>query len=232
MRRALALAGSMDIRAALFDIDGTLVDSNYLHVEAWSRAFDDIGHPVDSWRIHRSIGMDSEKLLDALLGDADSDTRNRASERQSSYYSSTMDRLRPFAGGRDLLRELASRGMTVVLATSAPESELAALRSTLDIEDAVDVVTSSEDVDTAKPDPGIVQVALERASVRPGEAVMIGDSVWDMQAAGRAGVACIGVLSGGISRNELRDAGASAVYDDVEDLLRHLDGSLLDNARG
>lgn len=221
---------SMAIRAALFDIDGTLVDSNYLHVDAWSRAFDDIGHPVDSWRIHRSIGMDSEKLLDALLGDADADTRDRASDRQSKHYASSIDRLRVFEGGRDLLRKLASRGITVVLATSAPETELKPLRSVLAIEDAIDVVTSSEDVGTAKPSPDIVQVALTRAGVEPSEAVMIGDSVWDVQAAGRAGVACIGVLSGGFSLEELREAGAAAVYSDVADLLAHLDDSLLSSA--
>ena len=219
----------MAIRAALFDIDGTLVDSNYLHVDAWSRAFDDIGHPVDAWRIHRCIGMDSEKLLDALLGDADADTRDRASERQSAHYASTKDRLRPFDGARELLRELASRSVTVVLATSAPETELKALRSVLEVDDAVDVVTSSEDVGTAKPAPDIVQVALARAGVGPGDAVMIGDSVWDVEAAGRAGVACIGVLSGGISVAELRDAGAAAVYSDVADLLAHIDQSRLGN---
>jgi HAD superfamily hydrolase (TIGR01509 family) len=220
----------MSISAALFDIDGTLVDSNYLHVDAWSRAFYDIGSPVDSWRIHRSIGMDSEKLLDALVGDANAEMRNRASDLQSTYYSSTLGRLRPFDRGRELLRELSSRGITVVLATSAPEWELKALRSALSIEDAVDVVTSSEDVDTAKPAPDIVQVALARAGVDPDDAVMIGDSVWDVQAAGRVGVACIGVLTGGISPEELRDAGAAAVYPDVAELLAHLDDSLLGNA--
>jgi HAD superfamily hydrolase (TIGR01509 family) len=213
--------------AALFDIDGTLVDSNYLHVDAWSRAFEDVGQPVEAWRIHRSIGMDGEKLLDALLPDADSAVRNRASQRHSKHYLPMASRLRPFPGGRELLRELTKRGLVVVLATSAPEAELKSLRSTLQVEDAIDIVTSAEDVDTAKPAPDIVQVALERAATAPADAVMIGDTVWDVKAAERAGVACIGLLSGGISANELRTAGAAAVYFDVSELLDNLERSPL-----
>lgn len=217
----------MAIRAALFDIDGTLVDSNYLHVDAWSRAFVDIGHPVDAWKIHRSIGMDGEKLLDALLDDADAATRERATERHTHHHESNSGRLRPFDGARELIRALAARGITVVLATSAPENELKHLRTVLSLDEFVDAVTSSEDVDTAKPSPDIVKVALERARVSSAEAVMIGDSTWDMEAAGRAGVASIGVMSGGISADELRAAGARRVYSDVEDLLEHLNEALV-----
>jgi HAD superfamily hydrolase (TIGR01509 family) len=221
----------MDIRAALFDIDGTLVDSNYLHIDAWSRAFDDVGQPVDAWRIHRSIGMDGEKLLDALLKSKDNALRKRAQDRHSEHYARSAERLRPFEGARELLRALADAGLTVVLATSAPESELAALRAALEIEDAVDVVTSSEDVETAKPAPDIVKVALERAAVPASDAVMVGDSVWDMEAAVAAGVMCVGVRSGGVSADELRDAGAAAVYSDVADLLAHLGDSVFSSTR-
>jgi HAD superfamily hydrolase (TIGR01509 family) len=217
----------MAIRAALFDIDGTLVDSNYLHIDAWSRAFVDIGHPVDTWKIHRSIGMDGEKLLDALLENADAESRERAVEQHARHHESNAERLRPFEGARELIRELSSRGVTVVLATSAPEKELKHLRAVLSVEESVDVVTSSEDVDTAKPSPAIVKVALERSKVQPNEALMIGDSAWDVESARRAGVASIGVLSGGISAGELRAAGADEVYSDVADLLAHLDDSLL-----
>jgi HAD superfamily hydrolase (TIGR01509 family) len=225
--RRRALAERMSIRAALFDIDGTLVDSNYLHVDAWVRAFEEVERPVDAWRIHRAIGMDGEKLLDALIGGADHATRKRVTDLHAKYYLPMASQLRPFDHARELLRTLTDRGVTVVLATSAPEPELKNLRSTLEIEDAVDVVTSSEDVETATPSPDIVAVALERAGVEPHEAVMIGDTVWDVAAAQQAGVACIGVLSGGISVDELRDAGAAAVYSDVADLLEHLDDSLL-----
>ena len=211
----------------LFDIDGTLVDSNYLHVDAWSRAFEDIGRPVEVWRIHRSIGMDGEKLLDALVPDASDDERRHATELHGTHYERDKSRLRPFARGRELLDVLARRDLTVVLATSAPESELKALRATLSIEDAIDVVTSAADVGTAKPAPDIVEVALTRAGTSPSDAIMVGDTVWDVEAAKRAGVDCIGVRSGGVSEDELRTAGAIAVYDDVADLLDHLESSPL-----
>jgi HAD superfamily hydrolase (TIGR01509 family) len=212
--------------AVLFDIDGTLVDSNYLHVEAWARAFDEARVPVDSWRIHRGIGMDSGKLLDELVG-SEPELAERAKKLHDRFYLALAPRLRPFAGARELVTELSARGMIVVLATSAPESELKNLRTVLDIEDAISVVTSSNDVDTAKPAPDIVEVALAEAGVGANEAVMVGDSVWDVEAAMRAKVRCIGVLSGGVSEAELRDAGAVAVYPDVAALLANLDDSAL-----
>jgi HAD superfamily hydrolase (TIGR01509 family) len=213
--------------AVLFDIDGTLVDSNYLHVEAWHHAFAAVGHPVDAWRIHRSIGMDSAKLLDALLGDAAETVGDDAKQKHSEYYASLSDRLRPIEGARELLDALSERGQTVVLATSAPQDELETLLEVLDVGPDVDAVTSSEDVGTAKPDPDIIEVALEKADVPAERAVLVGDAVWDVKAAARAGVRSIGVLSGGYSAAELRDAGAIAVYDDVADLLAHLDESPL-----
>jgi len=203
----------------LFDIDGTLVDSNYLHVEAWSQAFADVDLAVDSWRIHRAIGMDSAKLLDALAPQLSERERAKAKRHHSRQYGRMSKELRAFDGARDVVRELADRGLTVVLATSAPEDELANLRALLDVEEEIDVVTSSADVDTAKPSPDIVQVALDRAGASADDSVFVGDTVWDVEAAGRAGVRCIGVLSGGISEGELRDAGAIAVYSDVVDML-------------
>ena len=213
--------------AVLFDIDGTLVDSNYLHIDAWDRAFTGVGHPVDIWKIHRAIGMDSGKLLEALLGDDASALGDDAKERHTAVYMANTDRLRVISGANELLAELARRGHPVVLATSAPESELKILLGVLDVADAVQAVTSAEDVGTAKPDPDIIQVALDRAGASADAAVMVGDSVWDMVAAERAGVRSIGVLSGGFGRDELISAGASAVYDDVADLLDNLDASLL-----
>jgi HAD superfamily hydrolase (TIGR01509 family) len=216
------------IRATLFDIDGTLVDSNYLHVEAWSHVFAELKIEVDAWRIHRSIGMDSAAMLDELLPD-DQDV-NEVKDLHSRYYEELAPRLRPFAGARELLAALDARGFTVVLATSAPQDELEHLRATLRVEDSVAIITSAEDVETAKPSPDIVRVALERAQVDASEAVMIGDTVWDVAAAGRAGVACVGVMSGGISAAELLDAGAIAVYNDVAELLDQLDQSVLGSA--
>ncbi|GGK98786.1 HAD superfamily hydrolase (TIGR01509 family) [Curtobacterium luteum] len=205
--------------AVLFDIDGTLVDSDYAHIDAWSRAFAAAGESVDAWRIHRSIGMDSAKLLGALLPDASEGTRTTAQQYHSAYYSEHQPRLRLLPGARELLAAVADAGHAVVLATSAPEPELVRLRELLDAEQWLTAVTSSEDVEQAKPDPGIIQVALDRAGVDAGEAVMVGDAVWDVESAGRVGVTSIGVMTGGVGGDELREAGAAAVHDDAAAVL-------------
>lgn len=211
--------------AVLFDVDGTLVDSNYVHVHAWQRAFRDADVPVDAWRIHRGIGMDGATLLQELAGDASDDQRARAKELHSSYYTEMAPLLRLLPGAKALLATVADRGLQVVLATSAPEDELAVLRKILDSEDIVSVVTSSEDVDTAKPDPSIVQVALDKAGVTADRAVFLGDSVWDATAATRVSVPMIGVRSGGVGADELQNAGAAMVFDDPADLLAQLDAT-------
>jgi HAD superfamily hydrolase (TIGR01509 family) len=211
--------------AVLFDIDGTLVDTNYLHVDAWLRAFADIGHPVDAWRIHRAIGMDSAKLLEALLGDDADRLGDDAKERHKIHYAADEERMRRFDGAKELLRELAERGFKVVLATSAPPEEFDMTSRALDAGDAVLTATKSSDVESAKPEPDVVQVALEKAGVDAGDAMFVGDAVWDVEAAGKAGVRCIGVRTGGVSAQELTEAGAIAVYDDVAALLAGLDDS-------
>ena len=214
----------MTSTTVLFDIDGTLVDSNYLHVDAWQRALAEVGFSVDAWRVHRCIGMDSAKLLETLIG---RDEHELASELHERYYREQSTRLRAFDGARELLRALADRGATVVLATSAPDDELETLREVLDVEDAIALVTSAGDVENAKPAPDIVHVALERSGSEPHETILVGDTRWDVEAAARAGVRCIGVLSGGIGEGELRDAGAIEVYGDVAALLRDLETSAL-----
>ncbi|WP_089916351.1 HAD family hydrolase [Leifsonia sp. 21MFCrub1.1] len=216
----------MTISAVLFDVDGTLVDSNFLHVDAWSRAFADMDTPVDSWRIHRAIGQDSAKLLEELVGDRDDDWSGRAKDLHSRYYREQAGRLRAFDEAADLLRELSSRGIRVVLATSAPEDELELLMDVLDAGDAVHATTNADDVATAKPEPGIIEVALERAGSAPSDALFIGDSVWDMMAAARAHVRSAGLLSGGVGPSELLEAGAVSVFDDPADLLARIDGVL------
>ena len=213
----------MTVSAVLFDVDGTLVDSNYLHVDSWQRALDDLGCPTAAWRIHRAIGQDSARLLTSVVGERDEDWVSRAKEHHSELYKEMAGRLRPFEGAADLLRAIRDRGVRVVLATSAPDDELELLLDAIDAPDAIHATTSADDVDGAKPDPGILQVALERAGAGPSDAVMVGDSVWDMVAAGRAGIRSAGVLSGGVGPSELRDAGASVLFDDPADLLRRLD---------
>ena len=211
----------------LLDVDGTLVDSNYLHVDAWVRAFADVGITVDSWRVHGAIGMGSTQLVDALAGDDADRVREAVTDAHASYYGEDASRLRAFDGARELVRELAARGARPVLATSASPDELERLRSVLDLEQELHAVTSAEDVEAAKPEPDLVQVALEAAGAEPDDAVFVGDSVWDVKAAKRAGVPCVAVRSGGVGAGELRGAGAVAVYDDVAALLAGLDSSPL-----
>jgi HAD superfamily hydrolase (TIGR01509 family) len=214
--------------AVLFDVDGTLVDSNYLHVYAWQRAFDDEGMPVAAWRIHRCIGMDGDKLVQSLCdstGGAPEHVQDRLSDGHSRYYREVIPLLAPLPGARALLQRVAALGLQVVLASSAPDDELEALLKALDCDDVIAEKTSSRDVGTAKPDPGIVQVALDRAGVGADRAVFVGDAVWDAHAAAAAGLPCIGLLSGGISRAELESAGASPIFTDPRDLLDHLEST-------
>jgi HAD superfamily hydrolase (TIGR01509 family) len=215
------------VKAVLCDIDGTLVDSNYAHIAAWSRALTEVGAPADEWRIHRCIGMDSGKLIATLLGDRADELGERAKELHSAYYLEAAETLRPLAGAQELVRTLAARGIHVVLATSAPEEELEILLEILGVYGSVAATTSSADVDAAKPDPDILQVALEKVGVDPWNAVMLGDSAWDMRSAAAAGIVSVGVRSGGIGAAELLEAGATAVYDDAAALLEDLDSSPL-----
>jgi HAD superfamily hydrolase (TIGR01509 family) len=204
--------------ALLLDVDGTLVDSNYAHVVAWSAAFVEVGHPVEAWRIHRAIGMDGGALLADLLGDDAERCGEAASEEHSRQYLALEHTLTVLPGARELIERSAADGVRVVLATSAPPHELTMLRKLLDVDRHLTAVTSADDVDTAKPSPDIVSIALERADVTVDQALFVGDSVWDVIAASRAGVRCAGVRTGGITASELRDAGAIAVYDDARSL--------------
>lgn len=217
--------------AVLFDIDGTLVDSNYLHVHAWMRAFadmaDDLAQPVDAWRIHRGIGMGSSLLLADLLG-ADADRlAERAKDGHARHYRELAALQRPFDGARELVRAVAERGARTVLATSAAPAELAELLNVLDLEDVLAGVTSAKDVENAKPEPDLIQAALQIAGVPAERAILVGDTGWDVEAAARAGVPCVAVLTGGVSEAELLAAGAAAVYRDAAALLADLDQSPL-----
>lgn len=213
--------------AVLFDVDGTLVDSNYLHVHAWQRAFHAEDVAVEAWRIHRCIGMDGSKLVRTLAGNAGEDAGERLEDLHTRYYRETASMLRPLPGAQELLKRVADLGLQVVLATSAPEDELAILRKVLACDDVISGVTSSGDVDTAKPEPDIVEVALGRAHVTAQRAVFVGDAVWDAEASARAQVPSIGLLSGGVSRDELETAGATEVFENPVELLVQLDHSLI-----
>ena len=203
------------MRAVLFDVDGTLVDSNYLHIDAWSRALAEVGAPVESWRIHRSIGMDSGRMLRELLGDAADGLNDAAKDAHARLFRAQAGRLRAFGGAAELLGDLSDMGIAVVLATSAAADELELLISALGVDADRLITTNADDVDVAKPHPHIIEIALERAQVDASDAMFVGDTVWDMIAARRARVATIGVRSGGISSDELTSAGAMRLVDAV-----------------
>src|SRR5947199_2827166 len=212
------------LAGVLFDVDGTLVDTTYLHAVTWWEAFRQGDHDVPMWTIHRAIGMGSDKILDALLGtDRDRDGDRKLTDAHAALYSTYWDRLRPLPGAADLLRACRSSGRKVVLASSASERELRALRRALDADDAIDVATSASDAEQSKPAPDILEVALDRAGLAPDEVMLVGDSVWDVRAAAKLNVPCIGVTCGGTSAGELNQAGAVAVYQDPADLLANLD---------
>jgi len=212
-----------NVTAVLFDVDGTLVDSNYLHIHAWCRAFDELGVAVESWRIHRSIGMDGSRLVKFLTSDAPEDVQDRAKDLHLRYFTESAPLLRPLPGARELLERIRGLGLRIVLATSASDEELSLLRTVLDSDDLVDAMTSSKDVDVAKPEPGIIEVAMERADVGADGAVYVGDAVWDVVACRNAGVPSIGVLSGGVSREELKNSGAEQVFDNARELCERID---------
>ncbi|SCD58444.1 haloacid dehalogenase superfamily, subfamily IA, variant 1 with third motif having Dx(3-4)D or Dx(3-4)E [Streptomyces sp. BpilaLS-43] len=212
--------------AALFDVDGTLADTNHLHVTCWWEAFRQAGHRVAMRDIHQAIGLGSGDLITHLLGaDVDGEEVERIGAAHKTLYATYFDRLAAFEGAGDLLRALAGRGRRIVLATSASGGELDALRAAVDADDVIAGTASSDDVSEGKPAPEPVENALDIAGCSAAEAVFVGDSVWDMRAATRAGVPAVAVLSGGICRSDLEEAGAVAVYQDVADLLARLDSS-------
>jgi HAD superfamily hydrolase (TIGR01509 family) len=199
----------------LFDVDGTLLDTNYLHTLAWSRALHDAGEWASMNAIHRLIGMGGDLLVPELLGH---DSPGAISSRPRRY-KELMDEARAFPGSADLLRRARDLGLAVVLATSAPGDELEAALRALGADDAIDGQTTADDVESSKPSPEVFGKAMKAFSIDPARALAVGDSVWDIQAARAAGIGCVAVETGGFSQHELSEAGARAVYRDVKELL-------------
>lgn len=215
-------------RAAVFDVDGTLVDTNHLHVVTWWEAFRQAGHDVPMHAVHRAVGLGSTDLIAHLLGDGrDEEQDAELSAAHKALYGQYFDRLPALPKAGELLRRLHSDGWRVVLATSASGAELGALRRAIDADEAIAGTASADDVARGKPAPEPVELALELAGVPASRAVFVGDTVWDMRAGAKAGVRCVGLLCGGIPRADLEEAGAGAVYDDPADLLGRLTGSPL-----
>ena len=216
----------MSAPAAILDVDGTLVDSNYHHTLAWFRALRQHGQTLPIWRIHRAIGMGGDQLVSGLCGDAVEEELGediRAAEK--ALYMSVIGEVVPLEGARALMEDLKRLDRRIVLASSAKPDEVEHYLDLLDARGLADAWTSAGDVERTKPEPDLVESALEK--IGGGEAVMVGDSTWDCEAAGNAGVTTIAVLTGGFSEQELTEAGAVAVYRSIEELRQGLHQSPL-----
>ena len=213
---------------AVVDIDGTLVDTNYHHAIAWFRAFRTHGFVLPLWRIHRHIGMGGDQLVAALAGEGfDREQGDEVRAAEKVLYMQLIEEVEPLAGARALIEDLKGAGHEVILASSAKPEELEHYLTLLDARALVDGWTDSGDVERTKPEPDLVLAALEKAGAAAKDAVMIGDSTWDCEAAKAAKVRSIGVLTGGFSEQELLDAGAAKVFPTVEELRQGLEDTIL-----
>jgi HAD superfamily hydrolase (TIGR01549 family) len=208
--------------AALLDVDGTLVDTNYHHTLAWYRAFREHGIALPVWRIHRHVGMGGDQLVPALIPGIERERHDAIEETRAQRYAELLDEVQAFDQAHELLEDLKASGVTVVLASSSPKDELDHYLDLLDARAVAVAWTTKDDVDTTKPAPDLVVAALEKAGTR--DALMVGDTAWDIEAARKAGVdTTICVMTGGWSRQELLDAGAAAVYESIGELRQELD---------
>ena len=212
--------------AAILDVDGTLVETNYHHAIAWYRAFTQKDVELPVWRIHRAIGMGGDQLVAALAGDDVEEEKGDAiREAEKVLYMAMIHEVRPLPDARRFIEALKERGHTVVLASSAKQEEIEHYLDLLDAREVADAWTSSADVENTKPEPDLVQAAIDKAG--GGDAVMIGDSVWDVEAAKRIGVATVAVRTGGFGADELLQAGAACVYESIGDLIEDWDNTPL-----
>jgi HAD superfamily hydrolase (TIGR01509 family) len=210
--------------AVLFDVDGTLLDTNYFHSVSWWQALREAGEDIAMARIHPLIGMGSDQLLTELLGEE----REGLSDIHAKYYKPFKEYLHPFPKAADLLAEVAGRGAQVVLATSSKEEDLEELLEALGPEeDVIGEIVHGDMVGSSKPAPDIFAVAMERLDLDPARTMVVGDTRWDIEAAAKIGLEVVCVLTGGWTRADLTDAGAVAVYTDVAELLADLDNSPL-----
>ncbi|MEA2210831.1 MAG: hypothetical protein QOF83_779 [Solirubrobacteraceae bacterium] len=217
---------------AILDIDGTLVDTNYHHTLAWFRALQRFDITVPVWRIHRHIGMGGDQLVSALCGeDTEQAHGEEIREAEGEEYGKLIGEVQVVARARELIVAVKDRGHAVVLASSAKAPEVEHYLALLDAAEIVDGWTTSADVEHTKPAPDLVRAGLERVDGDSDEAVMVGDTPWDIQAADKAGVPTLAVVTGGFSEQELRDAGAQAVYESVAALEADLDASPLGDRR-
>ncbi|WP_433306418.1 HAD family hydrolase [Actinoplanes sp. CA-030573] len=207
---------------ALFDVDGTLVDTNYQHALAWYRAFRRVGITLPVWRLHRAIGMGGDQLVPAVAGD---ETEKRHGDElrdaETEEFDKLIDETRPFEGARELLSEVRSRGFRVVLASSGKKKHVEHFIDLLNARDLADAWTTADDVENSKPAPDLVETALHRVEGAAG--IMIGDSTWDCIAARKLSVPTVAVRTGGFAVDELTEAGAVQVYDSLVEMRERLD---------
>lgn len=216
-----------EIRAVLLDVDGTLIDSNDAHARAWVDVGAEFGHPIEYDRVRRMIGMGGDKVMPRLTGlEEDSEEGRRIKERRGEIFRSHyLPELQAFPGVRDLLQRLRDDGRQLVVATSASEKDLKALLAQAGLEDLIDDATNADQAEESKPDPDIVEAALKKTGEPADRVVMLGDTPYDVEAAGRAGVRIIALRCGGWGDEEL--AGASSIHADPAELLRHYESTLL-----
>jgi HAD superfamily hydrolase (TIGR01509 family) len=205
-------------RFVVLDVDGTLMDTNYLHTEAWARAFEEVGHRIPRARLHKQIGKGSSLLIREFV--EDEETEERINELHSEIYAELQEYGHPLPGAKELISSLRERGYEVWFVTSAKDEELEHHMQELEAEGRISGVVNSSAVENPKPAPDIFELALQKAGASPDETVAVGDAVWDVEAAAAAGIRTVAVLTGGaFSRQELEEAGAVAVYEDCAELL-------------
>jgi HAD superfamily hydrolase (TIGR01509 family) len=221
------------VTIAILDIDGTLIDTNYHHALAWFRALRSFDITVPIWRIHRHLGMGGDQIITAICGEETEERLGDAlREAEGEQYAQLIDEVQVVDRARELLHTLRDSGHTTVLASSAKGGEVEHYLELLKARDLVDAWTTSEDVESTKPAPDLVHAAIEKAGQDDGAtAVMVGDTPWDIEAARKAGVATLAVVTGGFSAQELRDAGAWDVFESVAELEARLEETPLGRAQ-
>ena len=213
-------------KAAILDVDGTLVDTNYHHALAWYRAFRQSEFVLPIWRIHRAIGMGGDQLVPHLIGDEAAEEKgDDIRDAEKALYLAMIEEVEPLEGARDLIADLKENERTVILASSAKANEIEHYLDLLDARDLADDWTTSADVEQTKPAPDLVRAALEKAGTDDG--VMVGDTPWDVEAARRAGIDTIAVLTGGFSEDELLEAGAAQVFESIGELRQRIGDTAL-----
>jgi HAD superfamily hydrolase (TIGR01509 family) len=217
----------MSLRAVLLDIDGTLLDSNSFHAESWVRTLKHFGYDATFEAVVKQIGMGGEYLLPNFV--PEDKLRSQEKEinafRKSLFHREYIDRIVPFLDARTLLERMRKQNLRIAIATSSEKDDLETFKTLLKIHDLVEEDATADDAEKPKPEPDIFQAALSLLGVKPSEALALGDTPWDVQAAAKAGVKTVAVQSGGWREEQLREAGAIAVYVDVADIVRNFEQS-------